>query len=165
MNRYTNRPIFLTAAAILAIALTACNRTAPDAAAPAAPAAAESSVAAAPAPETPGPLMVSSVKYGRYVEPKTFTVGGLGSKFKAADQVFAVVQLEGAANAATVQARLLDKDGQLISEQARDVRPDKPMKVNFQLTKELASPLLAGSYRVETLLNGEVVNTGDIIIE
>lgn len=162
MNRYTNRPIFLTAAAILAIALTACNRTAPDAAAPAA---AESSVVAAPAPETPGPLMVSSVKYGRYVEPKTFTVGGLGSKFKAADQVFAVVQLEGAANAATVQARLLDKEGQLISEQARDVRPDKPMKVNFQLTKELASPLLAGSYRVETLLNGEVVNTGDIIIE
>jgi hypothetical protein len=36
---------------------------------------------------------VGSVKFGRYVDPKNFQVGGITTKFKSTDKIFAAVEL------------------------------------------------------------------------
>ena len=165
MNRVPANRVLPAVLVAAVAALAACDRAPGEASAPATDAAGTPAVAAPTAAPLPAPIAVSSVKFGRYVEPKTFAVGGIATKFKTDDQVFAAVQLDGAAGSGTVQARLLDPNGQVLFEQAREVQAGKLMKVNFQLTKGVALPLVAGPYRVETLLDGEVVDTGEITIE
>lgn len=154
--------LYPVAALAAVLALGACNRQAGDAA-PAADA--PSTAPVAPAAPVSTVLKVAEVKFGRYVEPKTFAVGGVGKKFKTSDQLFASVQLDGVADTASVQVRLLDAAGQVVADQSRDIQPKKPMKVNFQLTKGLAAPLTAGTYRVETNLNGQSAMADELTIE
>lgn len=163
MKRFISPVAKVAAIAGVAIAVAACNGTQTETAAtdpqPQVAPAAEVS----PAPATM--LSVDSVKFGRYVEPKTFAVGGLGTKFKSTDQLFATVQLAGTAENATVLVRLLDASSQAVAEQTRLVQPKTPMKVNFALSKAATAPIAAGTYTAETLLDGQVVNTTQITFE
>ena len=162
MNRFTHQIVRLSIAASAALIIAACNQSQPETTVP--PPTDPAPVVATPAP-APVALTVASVKVGRYVEPKTFVVGGIGTKFKVADQLFATVQLEGAADNATVQVRMLDSTGQVVAGQSRSVQPKKPMKVNFALSKAAPAPLVAGAYTAETLLDGQVVNTAQLTLE
>ena len=119
----------------------------------------------APEPVPAPVLAVASVKFGRYVEPKTFAIGGVGTKFKTSDKLFATVQLYGVADKASMQVRLLDSNNQVVAEESREVQPKQPMKVNFALTKAATAPVAAGAYTAETLLNGQVVDTTQITFE
>lgn len=142
------------------LALAACNREAP-APSPEGPALQESAPAETAAP----PIAVASVKFGRYVEPKTFAVGGLGTKFKSSDSLFATVQLEGTAERVSVAIRLLDSARQTVAEQTREVQPKQPMKVNFALSQAATAALTPGDYTAETLLDGQVVSTTQITLQ
>lgn len=160
------RPLALVACGVLALA--ACNRTPTEAEQPAA----APSTAAAPAasdPSTtakaPAALSVEWVKFGRYVEPKSFAVGGVGTQFKTGDSLFAAVQLQGTAARATLQVRLLDGTGQVVAEQSRSVQPKQAMRVNFALGQAAAAPIQPGIYTAETTLDGQVANTARLTIE
>lgn len=106
-----------------------------------------------------------SAKYGRYVEPKTFAIGGLGTKFKTTDQLFAAVEIDAPKQKTDIQARLLDQDGSVLSDQTRQANAGKTGKVNFQLTRDVPQPLVAGKYQVELLMNGKTVRTDEITVE
>lgn len=111
---------------------------------------------------------VASVKFGRYVEPKTFVVGGVATRFRSGDRLFAAVQLEGSAHKkAVVDIRIRDASGQLVVERSRSVEPKtNETKVNFELTAaEGQQKLPPGTYKAETLLDGELVNTTDLSVE
>lgn len=159
MNRFTRSIARLSFVTGVALAIAACSQAEPEAAATAPAALDDPAQAVTPAP---APLSVASVKFGRYVEPKTYAVGGTGTQFKAGDALFAVVQLEGVADQATVLVRVLDANGQLVAEQSRNVEPKKPMKVNFALSKAALTPIVPGMYKAETLLDGEVVSTTEL---
>ena len=162
MNRFTHQILRTSIAAAMLVAVAACNQKQPEAGPESAAAPAATATPTAPAPAV---LAVASVKYGRYVEPKTFLVGGVGTKFKSSDQLFAAVQLEGTAPTATVQVRVTDGAGDVWAEQSRTVEPKKPMKVNFALSKAATAPIVAGAYVAETLLDGQVVNTTQLTVE
>lgn len=152
--------------AVLAVllALGACNREAGDTA---------SAAVVPPTPDAqvqmkkpiPAELRIAEVRFGRYVEPETFVVGGIGKKFKPTDQLFAFVRLEGSKDTATVRVRLLDAAGQVIAEQSREVQPKKAKKVNFHVTSGLTGPLPAGTYRAETTLDGHLAMSDELVIE
>lgn len=163
MSRFTHQTLRTSIAAAILLVVAACNQKQPESATEPTPTPAATEVA--PATPAPAVVTVASVKYGRYVEPKTFLVGGVGTKFKATDQLYAAVQLEGTAPTATVQVRVLDGTGQPVAEQGRTVEPKKPMKVNFALSKAAPAPIAAGTYTAETLLDGQVVNTVELIVE
>lgn len=110
-------------------------------------------------------VSVVSVKFGRYVEPKTFAIGGVATKFRSSDPLFAAVQLEGTAERANVAVRLLDPGRQPVAEQAREVQPKQTMRVNFALRQATSAVLAPGEYQAETLLDGKVVNTTPITLQ
>ena len=120
---------------------------------------------AAPAVDAPKPLAVAAVKFGRYVMPKTYEIGGVGTSFKAADPLFATVQLEGSAPSATVQVKITDAAGQAVVEQSRIVQPKNRMKVNFTLVKADSGLLAPGTYSAETQLDGKSVDQTQLVIQ
>lgn len=124
------------------------------------------SSATAPAASFPvASLFVDSVRFGRYVEPKTYIVGGVGTHFKVADHLFAAVLLRGTAKAATVKVRVVDSVGRVVAEQIHAVAPQGRTKVNFDLSGVAPTPISTGSYTAETILNGRVVNASRITVE
>jgi hypothetical protein len=78
---------------------------------------------------------VQSVKFGRYVEPKNFQVGGITTKFKSTDQIFAAVELSAPVQEASVEVRLLDSAGLVISSQTRGPKLDGASVLNFSVSK------------------------------
>jgi hypothetical protein len=97
---------------------------------------------------------VDSVRFGRYVDPKNFQVGGITTKFKSTDQIFAAVKLSAPVQEASVEVRLLDSAGLVISSQTRGPKLDGASILNFSVSKNAASALRAGSYEAEVLVNG-----------
>lgn len=163
MMRKTFKLHSISALAVL-LMLGACNREAGDTAPAATVPPPSDAQAQVEEPASVG-LRVAEVRFGRYVEPKTFVVGGIGKKFKPTDQLFAFVRLEGSAEMATVQIRLLDSSGQVVAEQSREVQPKKAMKVNFHVTNGLGAPLPVGTYRAETSVDGQLALADELVIE
>lgn len=119
---------------------------------------------AMPEPAAPQALHVTDFRIGRYVEPGTFAVGGVGTRFKQSDRLFAVVHLEGVGHDGSATVRVLDASGQSVAEQAQALKANGPMRVNFSLTpgSGLLSP---GSYTAEAVLDGRVMASREIVIE
>jgi len=72
--------------------------------------------------------------------------------FAAKDTIYAVVSTTGAAPSATLQARWLGPDGQVVDETTQTIAPSGPAVTEFHISKPDGFP--AGNYRVEILLNG-----------
>lgn len=159
---YSSIRLVLPSALVLILSLTACNQ---ETAGGVSQRQEATPPAASTAPQLPAPLTVASMGVGRYVEPKTFAVGGIGTRFKQSDRLFAMVQLQGAAPSASVSVSMIDASGQTLAEQTKMVQPKGPMKVNFSLVAEGAEPLPPGNYQVEVALDGQIATSADIVIE
>lgn len=155
-----------TCALIASLALVGCSReqAAPSPAAAAPDAAATPEAAVAPEPPTPpsasGPVTVTSVDLGTTIAPGGRTTRPT-LRFAPDDPIHAVVSTE-APDAATpyagrLTARWTYQDGQPVDETSRDFRFTGPGTVYFTVVNPGGWP--AGDYRLEILLDGELVQT------
>ena len=162
------KPLSLATAAVLggALALSACKRDEPitttdvDVATPA-PAPAPGP---APAPEPSGPPVaaVTAVDLGSAVDSDGRVVAGT-STFAPTDTITASVTTDTGAPqktaSGTLGARWTFEDGQVVNEESKTFQFDGRGVTNFQIRKPDGWPV--GRYRVEIMLDGDVVQTRD----
>lgn len=148
--------------AIISITLAACDKGAPTVTSVPEPAGAEAP-AADPA-QGVDELRVVEVKFGRYVEPATFKVGGIGRKFKQSDRIFASITLDGGMRLASLAIRMDDGQGGIVATGSREVNAASSPRVNIAVT-DPATALQPGEYRMDTLLDGQVVDSQTLMVE
>jgi hypothetical protein len=147
----------LLAAALLA---TACNRGEET---PAVDTAAPTTAAPTPAPAATQALSVTNVTLGKRVDGSAMVApADTASTFGRRDTIYASVQHTGQPSSATLAARWVFQDGQVVDSTARSVTPTGPGATEFHIAK--ASPWPAGSYRVEILVDGQVAQTKQFTI-
>lgn len=146
MNTLLRNTLGATLIVSSALVLGACDRSAPSAATDAATA----TTVAEPAQAAPVAAKIASVKVGRYIDPKTFAVGGVATKFKQGDKLFAVVQAEGLSAPVSVDVTLLDAQGAPVASDTKTIAAKGTMRANFALTPDTLPP---GKYTVQALLD------------
>ena len=107
--------------------------------------------APAPAPAAPAPLAVASVDLGSAITPERRVVEAK-TAFAPTDTIYASVATTGTATSATLVARWVFEDGQVVNEATQTIAPTGPAVHEFHISKD--TPWPAGKYRVEVLLNG-----------
>lgn len=114
--------------------------------------------AAAPA------LRVSEVWLGRAMMGDTAVVEDIDD-FAATDTIHAVVRHEGAAQNATITARWVFEDGQVVDERTETVSPGGTTAsyTHFMIAKP--TPWPAGDYRLHVLVNGQEVETEEFEVQ
>ena len=163
------KPLTLATAATLGavLALGACKRDAPittdDVAVAPTPAPAPAEPTPAPLPDPSGPPLaaVTAVDLGSTVDTDGRVVTGT-STFAPSDTITASVTTDtGAQTSATgpLGARWTYEDGQVVNEESKTFEFDGRGITNFQISKPDGWP--AGRYRVEILLDGDIVQTRD----
>ena len=114
--------------------------------------------------EAPVELKVTSVVVGRYIEDKTFKVGGTGTTFKRNDALFAAVAWQGNASGTALSVRVLDASGEVALEQT--ITPSQPQQAgaNFTLRSPDQPQLAAGTYTIEVLVAAVNQYSGTITV-
>lgn len=109
----------------------------------------------------------ATVKFGRYVEPDTFRVGGLSTTFSTTNRVFASVELHEVQPPATVKMRLLQDGRELaVLQRAIESRSTGPRTVNFAIGDEVSNTGLSeGVYHVETSVGSDVLDVSEITVK
>lgn len=159
-----SRKTHLAVSAILAIGLTACGDKGVPTEASTTPAPASAEVPAVEPARVEQEMRVAEVKFGRYVEPATFKVGGIGRKFKQTDRIFASIALEGGMRTASLSVRMEDAQGGSVASGSREVDASSSPRVNIAVTGPGVA-LQPGSYRMVALLDGQVVDTQEVSVE
>lgn len=77
--------------------------------------------------------------------------------FKPTDTFYASVTTEGSATSATLRAKWLFEDGQLVDESTRTIAPNNLERTEFHVSKPDGWP--AGKYKVEVFLNDQPAGT------
>lgn len=110
---------------------------------------------AAPADTTPvveaAPVSVTGVTMGRAIGPDG-RVTDATTTFAPGDTIYASVETEGTADAATLTALWSYEDGQVVNESNRTIAPDGPANTEFHVSKPDGWP--AGGYEVVISLDG-----------
>jgi hypothetical protein len=159
----------LAAALLGTVALAGCNREAP---APAPPPAAEPAPAPAPADTAPAPapqapaVTVTSVDLGNAIGADN-RVTTPATSFAKADTIHATVATSAAdpstpANG-TLTARWTYQDGQLVDELSQDYEFTGTGHTTFQVSNPDGWP--TGTYKLEVLMDGEVVQTREFAVQ
>lgn len=151
-------PIARTLGTLLAGAsfLVACNRG--DDAATVDTAAGTAAQTPAPAPAPTTSLSVTNVTLGKRVDASRMVAPtDTASTFGTRDTIYASVQHEGQPASATLTARWLFQDGQVVDSTSQTINPTGPAATEFHIAK--ATPWPAGTYRVEILVDGTVAQT------
>jgi hypothetical protein len=141
---------FLAASVMLvAWAAVSCNRSKEEAPPPPA--------AEAPAPVPAAqPVRVVAVTLGREVGADKRVTTAVDT-FSPTDTIYASVDTQGAAPAATLVARWTYQDGQVVHEESQSIAPAGPASTEFHISKPDGWP--KGTYRVEILLDGTSAST------
>jgi hypothetical protein len=84
-------------------------------------------------------------------------------EFRPNDTIYVSVETEGTAQNATMTARWLYGDNQVIEETSQQIVPKDAVATEFHVQKPDGWP--AGEYKVEILLNGEKVATEDFEVK
>jgi hypothetical protein len=77
--------------------------------------------------------------------------------FKPGDTIYASVATEGSAPSATLRAKWLFEDGQLVDESTRAIAPTNLERTEFHISKPGGWPV--GKYKVEVFLNDQSTGT------
>jgi hypothetical protein len=102
------------------------------------------------------PVRVTDVKLGRALgADKRLT--DETKDFRPADVIYAVVETQGAAPNAALQARWTYEDGQLVDESSRSISAAGDDLTEFHISKPSGWP--KGKYTVQILLNGAPVES------
>jgi len=126
----------------LAVALFACSR---------------------PEPSEQEGVKVTDIAVGRSVAADK-TIAEQTDSFRPTDTIYVSVKTDGSAPSATLTARWMYEDGQLVDESRQNIAPTAGATVTeFHLSKPDGWP--AGVYTVEVLLNGATAGTKDFKVE
>ena len=151
-----NRQTFLILGLGLIVGvLSACGKSEPPPAQQATP----------PATSTPpavSAVKVTTIELGsqlgtnkRVTEPKT--------SFAPSDTIYVSVVTEGTAQQATLTARWVYQDGQLVNESNQTIAPTGSAATEFHIAKPGGWP--AGTYKVEVSLNGNAAGTKEFEVK
>lgn len=111
-------------------------------------------------PETA--LTVTDVNLGSSINNDR-SVSAPTSDFAPTDTIYASVATEGTGSGATLMARWLYEDGQIVDESSQSISPTGPARTEFHISMPNGFP--TGDYTVEILLNGEHVETESFEVE
>ena len=109
---------------------------------------------------TQPPLTFNTIQLGRALNADK-TVGGITTRFKPTDTIYAAVLTDGAGSG-TVKARWLYA-GRVVSEPQRDVTYHGPASTEFHLQNSSGFP--PGEYTVELFLDGKAVGSRSFRVE
>lgn len=112
--------------------------------------------------DTAQTLTVTDVNLGSSLNSDR-SVSAPTSNFAPTDTIYASVATEGTASGATLAARWLYEDGQVVEESSQSISPTGPAVTEFHISMPNGFP--AGDYTVEILLNNERVETESFEIE
>ena len=149
-------PAAMTVAMLSTVLLAACNRDAP---APVVPAPQAPAPEAPAAPEPPAPARVTSVELGNAVDGDN-RVAAPASEFAPTDTIYASVGVDGE-SAAKLTARWTFGEGQLVRNTDTDIVPG-PDVIVFDIQHPDGWP--TGTYKLEVLLDGTVVETREFAV-
>jgi hypothetical protein len=108
-------------------------------------------------------VKVTDIAVGRSVAADK-TIAEKTDSFRPADTIYVSVKTDGSAPSATLTARWMYEDGQLVDESRQNIAPTAGATVTeFHLSKPDGWP--AGVYTVEVLLNGATAGTKDFKVE
>ena len=107
-------------------------------------------------------LQVSDIDLGKRLGANN-EVDGMTDDFGVRDTIAASVKVDGSATAATVTARWMFEDGQLVEEQNETVSPSGTARAGFRLMK--ASNWPTGKYKLVVMLNGQEAKTEEFEIK
>ena len=159
-----NRQRFLILGLSLIVGvLSACGKSEPP---PAQQATAPRTSTPPAAPATTAPAVsavkVTTIELGnqlgankRVAEPKT--------SFAPSDTIYMSVVTEGSAQQATLRARWIYQDGQLVNESTQTIAPTGSAATEFHIAKSSGWP--AGTYKVEVSLNGNAAGTKEFEVK
>ena len=151
MPRYYRGAIVWTGCLALALTASGCGKK-------------DNSAAVETASGTPAstPLSVTDVKLGRALgADKRLT--DETDKFRQADVIYAVVETQGTAPNAALQARWTYQDGQVVNEASRNISAAGEDVTEFHVSKPSGWP--KGKYTVQILLNGAPVESKDFEVK
>jgi hypothetical protein len=84
-------------------------------------------------------------------------------EFGPDDTIYVSVDTEGTATGATLSARWLYEDGQIVDETSQTISPTGPSVAEFHISNP--DGLAPGEYTVEILVNGETVESRDFEVK
>jgi hypothetical protein len=119
-------------------------------------AAACSPPAAAPPPAAQNTVRVTDVNVGRSLAPDK-QIADKTDSFKPAETIYVSIKTEGSAPSATLKARWIYGEDQLVQESSQTIAPNQTAVTEFHVSKPGGWP--AGSYKVEVSLDGSPVKT------
>jgi hypothetical protein len=109
-------------------------------------------------------VRVTDVDLGRAVDADgRITDEDDTDEFGPDDTIYVSVDTEGTASGATLSARWLYEDGQIVDETSQTISPTGPSVTEFHISNP--DGLAPGGYTVEILLNGETVETRDFEVK
>lgn len=107
-------------------------------------------------------VAVSDVKLGTGVDAD-MRITDETDDFSPTDRIHVAVTTSGSAPSATLTARWLYQDGQVVDESTQTIAPTGPATTEFHISQ--ANGLPAGDYRVVILLNGAEVETKEFKVD
>lgn len=108
-------------------------------------------------------LRVTEVELGRSIDADGRVNDNASTDdFARNDTVYVSIATEGTGSGATLATRWLFQDGQVVDESSRTLSPTGASVTEFHISKPDGFP--AGEYKVEILLNGQVVETKEFEI-
>lgn len=112
--------------------------------------------------DTAQSLTVTDVNLGSSINSDR-SVSASTSDFAPTDTIYASVETEGTGSGATLTARWLYEDGQVVDESSQTISPSGAATTEFHISMPNGFP--AGEYTLEILLNNERVETESFEIE
>ena len=134
----------------LLVSLSACNREEPEGA------------ATTETTEVESRVDVTGVTLGRGVGADRRVTEEVGT-FRPGDTIYVSIATEGVAPSATLAARWLYEDGQVVDESSQSIAPNGPEVTEFHVTKPDGWP--TGNYEVVISLDGREVERKSFSVE
>jgi hypothetical protein len=108
------------------------------------------------APETTSSLQVADVNLGKSIGANK-EISNSTTTFTPRDTIYASVHTTGTAQNATLTARWMYQDGQVVNERTESISPSGDAYTEFHVSKPSGWP--AGNYTLHVLLNGQELLT------
>jgi hypothetical protein len=158
------RPTFFSLGLGFALSIVAaCGKSEPPPAQQAAapqPAAPATPPPAAPAPAAPAPaapaFTVTAMELGNQIGADKRITQQI-TAFAPTDTIYLSVVTSGSTPSATLTAKWIYQDGQVVNESTQTITPTGPAATEFHISKPDGWP--AGTYKVEVSLNGRSTGT------
>jgi hypothetical protein len=116
----------------------------------------------APTPPATAPVATARLQIGKGVDENK-NITGATTTFGTRDTIYVAVRTEDAPPGARLTAKWTFQDGQVVEESSETLATGGSGVTEFHITKPTAWP--AGTYRVEVMMNGQVVGAQQFTVQ